>query len=93
LAHTLAIAISNAVSGMTSRCSSVPCSRSRITAAPVSTTVSRLIWLMIATTLLNQAEIAFGLNSFRITSWIGFWGETSVRFRYDDTRSLTMFLM
>jgi hypothetical protein len=43
----------------------VPCSRSRMTAAPVSTTGQRLIWLMIATTLLNHAEIAFGLNSFR----------------------------
>ena len=80
-AHTFAIAISKAVSGMTSRCSSVPCSRSRITAAPVSTTVSRLIWLMIATTLLNQDEIAFGLNSLRTTSAIGAWGDTSARFR------------
>jgi hypothetical protein len=71
----------------------VPCSRSRITAAPVSTTVSRLIWLMIATTLLNQDEIEFGLNSLRMTSWIGFCGVTSVRLRYDEIRSLMMFRM
>ena len=71
LAHTFAIAISNALSGITSRCSRVPCSRSRITAAPVRTTVRRVIWLMIATTLLNQEETPFGLNSLRTTSLMG----------------------
>ncbi len=35
--HTLASMISAGVTGMTSRCSTVPCSRSRISAAPVST--------------------------------------------------------
>ncbi len=34
-AQTLAAMISNGVSGMTRRCSMVPCSRSRMTAAPV----------------------------------------------------------
>ena len=34
LAQIFAMAISNGVTGMTSRCSTVPCSRSRTTAAP-----------------------------------------------------------
>ena len=53
----------------------MPCSRSRITAAPVSTTVSSVIWLMIATTLLNHDETAFGLNSLRTTRLTGGAGD------------------
>ncbi len=93
LAHTLAMAISNAVSGITRRCSSVPCSRSRMTAAPVRTTVSRLIWLMMATTLLNQDDSVFGLNSLRITRVMGEGWLTSVRLRKEATRSLMMLVM
>ena len=42
-AQTLEMAISKGVSGNVRRCSIVPCSRSRISAAPVRTTVSVVI--------------------------------------------------
>jgi len=42
------------VTGMTSRCSTVPCSRSRISAAPVSTTASMVMALTISMTAPNQ---------------------------------------
>ena len=41
--QTLLIMISKGVTGITSRCSMVPCSRSRIRAAPVSTMESMVI--------------------------------------------------
>ena len=42
--------------GMTSRCSIVPCSRSRISAAPVRITVSIVTLLITCITEVNQAE-------------------------------------
>src|SRR5262245_64718278 len=57
LAQTLDMAISNGVSGKVRRCSMMPCSRSRISAAPVRTTVSVVIWLTRATMAPNQ-EVA-----------------------------------
>ena len=46
---------------MTSMCSIVPCSRSRISAAPVKIIVSVVIWLMMATMLVNHDVSPFGL--------------------------------
>ena len=46
---------------MTSRCSIVPCSRSRISAAPVKIIVSVVIWLMMATMLVNHDVSPLGL--------------------------------
>ena len=63
-AQTLAIAIWNAVSGITRRCSSVPCSRSRITAAPVSTTVRRTDLVDDGHDALEPGETPFGLKSY-----------------------------
>ena len=81
LAQTFAIAISKAVSGITIRCSRVPCSRSRIRAAPVRITVSSVIWLMMATIPLNQLVSPLGLKALRITSRIGPWSLASERTR------------
>lgn len=53
--QTLAIMISKADSGITSRCSTVPCSRSRISAAPVRMIDSMVIWLITSITPPNQA--------------------------------------
>ena len=44
--QTLESMISSEVTGMTSRCSMVPCSRSRMSAAPASTIDSRVRLLM-----------------------------------------------
>ena len=60
-AQTFAIAISKAESGMTSMCSIVPCSRSRISAAPVKIIVRVVIWLMMATMLVNHDVSPLGL--------------------------------
>ena len=76
-AQTLEMAISNGVSGKVRRCSIVPCSRSRISAAPVRTTVSVVIWLMRATIALNQDASPLGLNSLRMTTRRGSSGFAS----------------
>ena len=91
--QTLATAISNADSGMTSRCSIVPCSRSRISAAPVRTVVSSVTWLTRATMLLNQLVSPLGLNALRITSFAGAWKPASARERNSETWSDRMFWM
>ena len=67
-AQTLEIAISKGVSGKARRCSIVPCSRSRISAAPVRTIVSVVIWLMRATMLVNQDVSPLGLKALRTTT-------------------------
>jgi hypothetical protein len=64
-AHTFAIAISNPVSGMTMRWSMVPCSRSRISAAPDRMIASMVTLLMIDITEVNHAVVMLGLNSMR----------------------------
>ena len=53
---------SNGVTGITSRCSTVPRSRSRIRAEPVSRTASMVIWSMIATQASSLGRFA---GSFR----------------------------
>ena len=57
--------ISNGVTGMTSRCSIVPCSRSRISAAPVRMIDSSVTWLMSSMTAPNQALFRLGLKRAR----------------------------
>ena len=59
--QTLLVMISNGVTGMTNRCSTVPRSRSRISAAPVSRTESSVIWSINATTAPNHDRLRFGL--------------------------------
>ena len=65
LAQTFDIAISNGVSGMTSRWSIVPCSRSRITAAPARMIASMVTLLITPMTLVNQDVVTFGLKAMR----------------------------
>ena len=61
LAQTFAIMISNGSSGITSKCSIVPCSRSRISAAPDRMIDSMVIALMISIVLVNHELVAFWL--------------------------------
>ena len=63
--HTLATMISVGVTGMTSRCSMVPCSRSRISAAPVRMMDSMVTLLMISISAPNQAWVRLGLKRMR----------------------------
>ena len=58
----LLVMISNGVTGITSRCSIVPCSRSRINAAPVSTIESIVTWLTTSMTAPNQDLLSSGLK-------------------------------
>ena len=68
LAQTLASMISAEVSGITSRCSMVPCSRSRMSAAPVSTMPSRVTMLTICITARNHTDSPLGLKASRVTA-------------------------
>ena len=58
--------ISAGVTGITSRCSMVPCSRSRISAAPASTMDSMVTLLMISISEPNQACVRAWLKRMRI---------------------------
>ncbi|MDT4862417.1 hypothetical protein FQZ97_970700 [compost metagenome] len=69
--QTLASMISKAPRGITSRCSRVPRSRSRINAAPVRMIDSMVIWLITSITPPSQAWVRLGLNSMRGTSSTG----------------------
>ena len=71
LAHTLPAMISKADSGITSRCSSVPCSRSRMKAAPTSTMDSRVMLLITSITPPNHRPFTFGLKRTRATRLSG----------------------
>ena len=77
LAQTFDIAISNGVSGMTSRWSIVPCSRSRTIAAPGRMMASMVTLLMMPMTLVNQAVVTFGLNAMRTSRLTGDSGTAS----------------
>ena len=46
----------------------MPCSRSRISAAPVRITVSMVTLLITCMTEVNQPELRFGLNLARVTT-------------------------
>ena len=59
--QTLLVMISAGVTGITSRCSTVPRSRSRIRAEPVSRTDSMVIMSIIETTPPNQDRVRFAL--------------------------------
>ena len=63
--------ISAGTTGMTSRCSTVPCSRSRISAAPVRMTVSIVRLLITCITDENQLDLRLGLNFARVTILTG----------------------
>ena len=63
--------ISVGTTGMTSRCSTVPCSRSRMRAAPVRITASMVMLLTTCMTEENQFAYRFGLNLARITTLTG----------------------
>ena len=49
----------------------MPCSRSRMSAAPVSITVIMVRLLMICITEVNQLVLKFGLNFARVTTLTG----------------------
>ena len=76
-AQTFDIAISNGVSGMTSRWSIVPCSRSRTIAAPARMIASIVTLLMMPITLVNQAVVTFGLKAMRTARLTGDSGAPS----------------
>src|SRR5262249_3341892 len=89
LAHTLDIAMSNGVSGITRRWSMVPCSRSRTMAAPASMIASMVMLLMIAMTLMNHAVLILGLNAIRTARLTGDGEISPLR----DIKSLISFVM
>ena len=63
--QTLDSMISAGVTGMTSKCSMVPCSRSRINAAPVRMMDSMVTLLMISISDPNQDFSRLGLKRMR----------------------------
>ena len=69
--QTLASMICVGVTGMTSRCSMVPCSRSRISAAPVRMMESMVTLLMICISAPNQILFSPGLKRARSSSATG----------------------
>ena len=71
LARIFDTMISVGTTGITRRCSTVPCSRSRISAAPVRITVIMVRLLMICITAVNQLDFIFGLNFTRVTIFTG----------------------
>ena len=81
LAQIFAMAISKGVTGMTRRCSTVPCSRSRTTAAPARMIASMVVEEMTPMTLVNQAVTTLGLKAMRTTWPIGAGGGSSWRVR------------
>ncbi len=76
--QTLASMISVGVTGMTSRCSMVPCSRSRISAAPVRMMESMVTLLMICITPPNHILLSEGLKRARTSSATGGAGRRAV---------------
>ena len=72
--------ISEGTTGITSRCSTVPCSRSRMSAAPVRITVIMVRLLMICITEVNQLDFKFGLN-FACDNHLGRCSDVILRVR------------
>ena len=71
LARILAAMISSGVTGITRRCSTVACSRSRMSAAPVRI-IERIEMLLITSiTEVNHIECRFGLNLMRTSRSTG----------------------
>ncbi|MCY1365400.1 hypothetical protein D9M69_522440 [compost metagenome] len=87
--QTLATMISVGVTGMTNRCSIVPCSRSRISAAPVRMMDSIVTLLMISISAPNQACVRLGLKRMRTARSTG----SSVGARYRLANSLISSVM
>ena len=58
----LLIMISAGVTGITSKCSTVPCSRSRMSAAPASTTDSMVICAIRLVIAPNQNSLEIGIE-------------------------------
>src|SRR5215471_946099 len=71
LAQILASMISVGVRGITSRCSIVPCSRSRIRAVPARNMARRVMLLTSCTTPMKGETSRFGLNCTRMTRATG----------------------
>ena len=69
--HTLDSMISVGVTGIASRCSMVPCSRSRISAAPHSRIDTIVTWLMSCVIAPNQPLSSVGLKRARSASSTG----------------------
>ena len=67
LAHTLLAMISKALIGITIMCSSVPCSRSRMKAAPTRMMDSMVTLLMTSITPPNHSPVRLGLKRTRVT--------------------------
>ena len=72
--QTLAVMIWAGVTGITSRCSMVPCSRSRMRAAPVKMSDSMVTMLMISMSEPNHDCWRLGLNCIRRASSTGVRG-------------------
>ncbi len=90
IAQTLLAMISNGVIGITSRCSIVPCSRSRISAAPVNTIESMVTLLMISITDPNQLCASVGLKRARRARSAGGAAVARVPFMNSDTSPWTI---
>ena len=86
------MAISLARTGMTSRCSRVPCSRSRMTAAPTSTT-ARMVMLLITCMIdVNHLDVLFGLNRVCTTARVGRRASTPCTLRYSSVSRMRISL-
>ncbi len=85
IAQTLLVMISKGVTGITSRCSTVPCSRSRMRAAPVSTIESMVMLLMTCITAANQDLFRLGLKRTRKARSAG--GAAASRYRRAKVRT------
>ena len=81
--HILASMISAGVTGMTSRCSTVPCSRSRISAAPVRMIDSIVTWLTSSMREMNHDCRSAGLNRARRARSTG--GTATLRCRWTNS--------
>ncbi len=69
--QTLAVMISNTVTGITSKCSTVPCSRSRINAAPVKIMLNIVTLFTTCMMLRSQVLSKVGLKRARKASSTG----------------------
>ena len=71
LVRILAMAISLARTGITSKCSMVPCSRSRITAAPATIIDNKVVLASTCIMAVNHGVSPLGLNHTLTTGLIG----------------------
>ncbi|OIQ72277.1 hypothetical protein GALL_460970 [mine drainage metagenome] len=90
LARIFAMAISLGRTGITSKCSMVPCSRSRIRAAPVRIIDNMVMTVMSSLMAPNQLLLSCGLKRLRRTRSIGSGAAARVRARNSLTSPVTM---